>query len=53
MAMHYSEFAVFGLGPIGIEILCSAYQTNPKSIIGVVDIDPDKVGRKGHWVTNP
>ncbi|CAH0180503.1 hypothetical protein [Peribacillus sp. Bi134] len=45
MDMYYSEFAVFGLGPIGIEILRSAYQTNPQSIIGVVDIAPDKVGK--------
>ena len=45
MAKQYSEFTVFGLGPIGIEILRSAYQTNPQSIFGVVDIDPDKIGK--------
>ena len=39
-----TEFIVFGLGPIGIEILRSAYLTSPQSIIGAVDIDPQKVG---------
>lgn len=36
---------VFGLGPIGIEILRNAYQLNPHSVIGAVDIDPNKVGK--------
>lgn len=41
----FSSFIVFGLGPIGIEIIRSAYQNNPLSIIGAVDIDPQKVGK--------
>lgn len=44
MTKQHSKFSVFGLGPIGIEILRSAYQTNPHSIIGVIDIDPEKIG---------
>ncbi|MFJ7638325.1 hypothetical protein ACIQZM_12895 [Peribacillus sp. NPDC097206] len=45
MVSGISKFSVFGLGPIGMEILRSAYLTNPQSIIGAVDIDPQKVGK--------
>ena len=45
MVSGISKFSVFGSGPIGMEILRSAYLTNPHSIIGAIDIDPQKVGK--------
>ncbi|MGE7601521.1 hypothetical protein ACQKL5_03345 [Peribacillus sp. NPDC097675] len=45
MSNEISKFSIFGLGPIGMEILRSAYLTNPHSIIGAVDINPQKIGK--------
>ncbi|WP_404332474.1 hypothetical protein [Mesobacillus maritimus] len=35
---------LYGLGPIGIQILKNCLETNSVNVIGAVDIDPNKVG---------
>jgi 2,4-diaminopentanoate dehydrogenase len=38
-------YVQFGLGPIGVEILKQASEVHGLSVIGAVDIDPEKVGK--------
>ncbi|UAC48041.1 hypothetical protein K6959_15865 [Bacillus aquiflavi] len=39
------ELVVYGLGPIGLEILKKCEEYLPGKVIGAVDIDPNKVGK--------
>ena len=39
------QFIIYGLGPIGIEILKKCEVSLPGKVIGVVDIDPEKTGK--------
>lgn len=39
------EVVVYGLGPIGLEILKKCQETLPGKVIGAVDIDPVKIGK--------
>ena len=40
-----SAYTVYGLGPIGLEILRGVFQNDPDSLIGVVDINPNLTGK--------
>lgn len=46
------QVIVYGLGPIGVEILKKCEETIPGKIVGAVDIDPNKVGKDVGLLTN-